>query len=287
MNLSGKAKVAGVIGWPVSHSLSPRLHGFWLREHQVDGAYVPLAVRREDFAVAISGLRASGFAGVNVTVPHKEAAFALAHDNDEAARAGGAVNLLLFRGDRIVGRNTDIEGLRASLAESLGANCVEGKSVVVLGAGGAARAAVLAADKLGAAEVRLVNRTAIRMAPVVQALQLHAKAKLSTFEWAQWAAAATGAALLINTTAAGMTGAPPLDIALDPLPTNAAVCDVVYNPFETTLLKTARAAGHRTVDGLGMLMHQGVPAFAALYGVTPRVTPALRGELEKALRDAG
>src|SRR2546430_2105936 len=138
MNPSGKAKVAGIVGWPVSHSLSPRLHGHWLNEHRLDGAYVPLSVRREDFSVAMNGLRAAGIVGVNVTVPHKEAAFALAHDLDDGARGAGAANLLLFHGDRIEGRNTDIAGLRASLAESLGAKCVKGKIVVVLGAGGAA-----------------------------------------------------------------------------------------------------------------------------------------------------
>jgi shikimate dehydrogenase len=287
MSISGRAKIAGVVGWPVSQSLSPRLHGFWLREHQVDGAYVPLAVRREDFTLAVNGLRAAGFVGVSVTVPHKEAAFALAHDLDDAAHAAGAVNLLLFHSDRIEGRNTDIEGLRASLGESLGANCAEGKTVVVLGAGGAARSAVLAADRLGAGEIRLVNRTASRVMPLVQAMQLHAKAKLSAFEWAQWPEAAKGAVLLINATAAGMTGASPLDLALDPLPMEAAVCDVVYNPLETMLLSAALARGHRIVDGLGMLLHQGAPAFAAFYGVTPHATLALRNELEKALRDAG
>jgi len=277
-------KLAGVVGWPVGHSLSPRLHGFWLSQYGIDGAYVPLPVRREDFARVVDGLRRAGFAGLNVTIPHKEAAFAIAHDLDAAAKAAGAVNLLLFGNDgRIEGRNTDAAGLAASLSEGLGAESLRGKQVVLVGAGGAARAAILALSGLGAAEIRIVNRNQARAEALAQSFAGRVSAQLVPALWSDWEQTAAGAALLVNATSAGMSGNAPLDLALEALAKDAAVCDIVYNPLETALLKAARARGQRTVDGLGMLMHQAVPAFAAFYGVTPAVTPALRAGLEKAL----
>jgi len=282
MTISGRAKLAGVIGDPVAQSLSPRLHAHWLTVHGVDGAYVPLAVARSDFAYAIAGLRAAGFRGVNVTVPHKEAAFALAEDLDGAARTTGAVNLLVFHNDRLEGRNTDVAGLHHSLAEGLGANGVQGKPVVLLGAGGAARGAVLALGQLGAGEIRIVARA--RAATLAADLKGAAKAKLRGMDWKDWPEAAKDVALVVNATSAGMRGKPALDLPLDPLPTSAVVCDIVYNPLETPLLRDARARGHNVIDGLGMLMHQAVPSFEAFYGVKPAVTPALRLELEEALR---
>ena len=285
MSISGKAKLAGVIGWPVTHSLSPRLHSYWLAAHAIDGAYVPLPVAKEDFAQVIGALRRMGFVGVNVTVPHKEAAFALAHDLDASALAAGAVNLLLFREDgRIEGRNTDAGGLAASLQEALGKNALTGKSAVLLGAGGAARAAVLALADSGAREIRIVTRDAKRGETLSRELSSKIKTPLKTFAWDRWADAAKDASLLVNATSAGMTGAQALDLALDPLPVNAAVCDLVYNPLETDLLRRAQASGHRVIDGLGMLMYQAVPAFEAFYGEAPKVNPALRAELKKGLR---
>jgi shikimate dehydrogenase len=280
MSLSARGKLAGIIGWPVSHSLSPQLHGHWLREHNIDGAYVPLPVAREDFTSALAGLGRAGFAGVNVTVPHKEAAFALAHALDEMALAAGAVNLLLIENGRFIGRNTDVPGLRASLAEALGAEGLRGQTVVVLGAGGAARAAVLACNQLQAGNIRVVSRQTSR----AEALKALVPTALTPFAWNDWARAAENAQLLINATSAGMKGAPPLALDLNALPRQATVCDLVYNPLETELLKAARARGHRTIDGLGMLMHQAVPAFEAFFGVKPHVSPALRAELEQALR---
>jgi shikimate dehydrogenase len=282
MTISGRAKLAGVIGDPVTQSLSPRLHAHWLNAHAVDGSYVPLAVARPDFALAIAGLRASGFKGVNVTVPHKEAAFALAEEIDAAARATGAVNLLVFHSDRIEGRNTDVVGLRESLVT--GTKGVQGKPAVLLGAGGAARAAVLALADLGAGDIRIVARNPSRAASLATELKGVTKATLRGMAWNTWPRAAKDAALLVNATSAGMRGKPALDLPLDPLPTGAMVCDIVYNPLATPLLRDARARGHNVIDGLGMLMHQAVPSFEAFYGVRPAVTPALRLELEEALR---
>jgi len=278
-------QVAGVMGWPARQSLSPRLHGFWLKEHGIDGAFVPLPTRPEDFSTALHGLRLSGFKGVNVTVPHKEAAFALADWLDPVARAAGAVNLLVFRDDGTDGFNTDVFGLAASLTETLGNAALKAKPVVLLGAGGAARAAVLALDSLGAGEIRILNRHPGRGEALAAALTPMAKAKLSGASLEDWSRAACDAALVVNATSAGMKGTPPLDVGIDALPKDAAVCDIVYNPLETDLLKRSRSAGLRTIDGLGMLMHQAVPSFAAFFGVTPKVTPALRAELEKALAD--
>ncbi len=277
-------RLAGVVGWPVGHSLSPRLHGFWLREHGLDGAYVPLPVRPEDFARVIDGLRRAGFAGVNVTIPHKQAAFALCHDVDEAARDAGAVNLLVFKeSGRIEGRNTDAAGLAASLLAGLGGESVRGKRAVLIGAGGAARAGILALAALGISDIRILARNASSAEALVREFGARVSAQLAPALWSDWDKIAGDAALIVNATSAGMAGNAPLDLALEALPKTAAVCDIVYNPLDTPLLKSARARGHICIDGLGMLMHQAVPAFAAFYGVTPSVTPALRAELEQAL----
>ncbi len=281
--ISGAARLAGVIGWPIAHSLSPVLHNFWLTAHGIDGAYISLAVRREDFGFVLPALKLAGFRGVNVTLPHKEAAFALAARVDEAARLTGAANLLLFHEDGIEARNTDVPGLAASLSRDLGRNGLSGRSVAILGAGGAARAAALACAQLGAADIRLVARDAARARAVAQ-IFAGGGPKAEGFSWDEWPKAAKNIALLINATSGGMSGAQKLDLAFEPLPLNAVVCDLVYNPLETELLRGARALGHRTIEGLDMLMHQAVPAFAAFYGEAPAVTPALRNALKKALR---
>lgn len=282
MNLTGAAKLAGIIGWPVAQSLSPHLHGYWLNELGIDGAYVPLPVRPEDFSTVVVGIQKAGFAGVNVTVPHKEAAFALCHDCDSAARAAGAVNLLIFRGDgRIEGRNSDAPGLAASLRAELGTDAVSGKPAVILGAGGAARAAVVALQELGVSEIRILNRSRGRADRLAH--DLSPKSNIAVFDSKDWPRAAASVALVVHATSAGMKGTPSLEIALDPLPKSAAICDIVYNPLETPLLARAKRAGFKTIDGLGMLMHQAVPAFAAFYGPEPKVTQGLRKALQEAL----
>ncbi len=281
MSLTGKAKLAGVIGWPVSHSLSPVLHGHWLEEYGIDGAMVPLAARREDFAAVIEGVRRAGFKGVNVTVPHKESAFAIAHTVDAAAQAAGAANLLVFTDGKIEGRNTDSVGLMESLRENIGP--LNGKGVVLLGAGGAARGALLALEMLGAGSIHLLNRDAHRAKTLASSLAPHVKVPVYPGSLDDWKNVAGNAALLVNSTSAGMGSNPPLDIDLGALPKSAAVCDIVYNPLETRLLKDAAARGHKTIDGLGMLLHQAVPSFQAFFGVRPAVTPALRRALVKVL----
>jgi shikimate dehydrogenase len=281
MSLTGKAKLAGVIGWPVTHSLSPVLHGHWLAEYGIDGAMVPLAAGREDFVVVIDGVRRAGFAGVNVTTPHKESAFAISHHVDAAAEAAGAANLLIFKDGKIEGRNTDALGLAESLRESFGT--LNGKSVVLLGAGGAARGVILALEMLGADSIHLLNRDTHRAQTLASSLVPMVKAPVHPGSLGDWSKVAGDAALVVNSTSAGMGSNPPLAIDLGALNRSAAVCDIVYNPLETQLLKDARARGHKTVDGLGMLMHQAVPSFEAFFGVKPKVTPALRDMLVKVL----
>ncbi len=281
MSLTGKAKLAGIIGWPVTHSLSPVLHGHWLAQYQIDGAMVPLAARVDDFTPVIDGVRRAGFVGVNVTVPHKESAFAIAHSLDAAAKAAGAANLLVFRDGKMEGRNTDALGLAESLREEIGT--LDGKSVVLLGAGGAARGAILALEMLGASKIHLLNRDTHRAKTLAASLSAAVKAPVEPGALSDWAKVAGDAALVVNSTSAGMGSNPPLDIDLGALPKTAAVCDIVYNPLETHLLKDAAARGHQTIDGLGMLMHQAAPSFEAFFGVRPKVTSALRTELIKVL----
>src|SRR3954462_5536105 len=225
MTLTGAGKIAGVIGWPVSQSLSPVLHGYWLREWNIDGALVPVAARPEDFSAVLTGLRKAGLRGVSVTVPHKQAAFALAEISDPAALAAGAVNLLIFHEDgRIEGRNTDAMGLRESLVAGVDGK-IAGKSAVLLGAGGAARAAVLALDGIGAARIHILNRHADHAQALAAQLQPMVKSELVAGSLADWYDVAGDAALLVNATSAGMVGRPPLELDLSPLPVRAAVCD--------------------------------------------------------------
>jgi shikimate dehydrogenase len=280
--LTGAGKIAGVMGWPISHSLSPVLHGYWLEELKVDGALVPLAVPREDFGRTVLALRRAGFRGVNVTVPHKEAAFALAHITDAAAQAAGAANLLVFHPDgRIEGCNTDTIGLRESLREAMGS--LQGKTVLLLGAGGAARGALLALNELGATKVHILNRHADKAAMLTRALQPMVRSELLPEGLAHWDKVAGAADLIVNTTSAGMKGHAPLELDLQTARGDAVVLDIVYNPLQTELLKQAKARGLKTIDGLGMLMHQAAPSFEAFFGVRPKVTPGLRAHLEKAL----
>lgn len=286
MNLTGAGKVAGVIGWPIAHSLSPVLHGYWLREKKIDGALVPLAVPPEEFSRVIIALQRAGFRGVNVTVPHKEAAFSLAHACDPAAKAAGAANLLVFQEDgRILGRNTDAIGLREILREELG-DALAGKNVVLLGAGGGARGAVLALADLGVRTIHILNRHADRARSLAAALAPMVQSTLAPGSLADWAHVAPDASLLVNATSAGMNDRGALDLPLALLPPSAAVCDMVYNPLETALLRQARAQGNPAIDGLGMLMHQAAPSFKAFFDIEPDVTAGLRAVLERILKHA-
>lgn len=265
--LSGSARLAGVTGWPVSHSRSPRIHNYWLNRYEIDGAYVPLPIRPEDFTTSIPALAKAGFAGLNVTIPHKEAAFAVCDRVDETAHRAGAVNTLVFTPQGIEGRNTDGYGFLANLRRH-GVNPASGP-VLILGAGGAARGIGAALQEAGA-EITFTNRTAERAAALAAALP---PAKI--LAWEQREAALTDYALLINTTSLGMVHQPALEMNLDHASSTLVVADIVFSPLETPLLATAKQRGLRPVEGLGMLLHQAVPGFAAWFGVTPEVDDAL------------
>jgi len=271
--LSARARLAGVIGWPVSHSRSPLLHNRWLERYGIDGAYVPLPVRPGMLATAVQGLRAAGFAGVNVTLPHKPEAATLCDELTPSARLTGAVNTLVF-GETIVGHNTDGAGFVAHLRAS-GVDPASGPALLV-GAGGAARA-IAAALLAEGTPVTVSNRNPERAAALAAALP-----GLRTLPWEQREAMADSA-LLVNTTSLGMAGQPPLPMRLDRARPGLVVADIVYVPLETPLLATARARGLRTVDGLGMLLHQAGAGFAAWFGQAPEMDADVRDLLVASL----
>lgn len=278
---------AAVVGWPIQHSLSPVLHGHWLKEYGIDGSYEKIAIAPGTFAQRITELRDAGYRGVNVTVPYKEEAFALAQERQSAAEICGAANLLVF-GNAIRGDNTDAFGLADSVEEVLGKGWLRFKNVVMLGAGGAARGVAYGLSHYGAAEVTILNRSRARADQLAADLGTHLPdADLRTGTLDDWKAVAADADLVVNTTSAGMKDTPPLQIDLSVLPEQAAVCDIVYDPLMTPLLKDARALGYQTIDGLGMLMHQAAPSFEAFFGVRPRVTRELRAALVEALQARG
>ncbi len=273
MTLTAKGRLAGVIGWPVGHSRSPQLHGHWLARHGIDGAYVPLAVAPDRLEAALRGLPALGFRGCNVTVPHKEAAMALVDQLDPLARRIAAVNTIVVREDgSLFGTNTDGFGFLANL-QAGAPNWSAGQGpAVVIGAGGASRAIIVALTDAGAPEIRLANRTRAR----AEKLAAELGGPITVVDWADRAAALDGAALLVNTTTEGMQGHAALDLPLDALPRTALVNDIVYVPLETPLLAAARARGNPVVDGIGMLLHQARPGFEAWFGIAPAVDAALR-----------
>jgi shikimate dehydrogenase len=271
--LSGRAKLAGVMGWPVGHSRSPRLHGYWLERYGIDGTYVPLAVPPAHFAQALRMLALIGFRGVNVTVPHKEAALAAVDTLDRTARRIGAVNTVTMEPDgSLRGTNTDAIGFLEHLKASAPAWQPDSGPAVVIGAGGAARAVIVALQDAGVREIRLVNRTRERAEQLAMALD----GGIGVLPWVARNSALESAALVVNTTTLGMTGQPALEIDLAALSPGACVFDCVYAPLETALLAQARARGYVAIDGLGMLIHQARPGFAAWFGIDPEVDATLR-----------
>lgn len=267
----------GIIGWPVSHSRSPLIHNHWLAAHNIKAHYERCPIDpAADFRATLNGLAADGFIGANVTIPHKENAFAAMDSVDAAAQKLGAVNTITFRDGALHGSNTDGAGFVAGLKAALADKGAEGHDwaahpALVLGAGGAARAIIVALHEAGVPQIRLVNRTKER-ADALQGLS----SRLSVGAWAARAELAAECQLLVNTTSLGMQGAAALDMPLDHMPQTALVSDIVYTPLETDLLVRARAAGLVTVDGLGMLLHQAALAFETWFGVRPPVSDELR-----------
>jgi len=271
--ISGAAKLAGVMGWPISHSKSPVLHGYWLDHYTIDGAYIPMAVAPQDLPRAIAGLRALGFKGSNVTVPHKQAIMEFCDTVADDARMIGAVNTLVLDAEgHITGSNTDHAGFIDNLHLCDPSWHPKAGPAVVLGAGGAARAVLYGLIQAGVPKIRVANRTFERAQTLAQDFAPNVEA----ISFSETSAALSDCALLVNTTSLGMAGQPPLEIRLDELPKSALVTDIVYAPLVTPLLAEAMKRGNRTVDGLGMLLHQAVPGFEAWFGIRPAVTQALR-----------
>lgn len=278
--VTGRAKIAGVIGYPVGHSLSPRLHGYWLEKYSVDGAYIPLQTAPETVAAAFAGLQALGFRGANVTLPHKAAALKAVHKATPAAQAIGVVNTLICTPDGLVGDNTDGIGFIGNLdhkAPQWRDACSDGTAAVI-GAGGAAQAVVYALAQAGVARIELYNRTASKAEATAARFS---DAPIKVMPWAEMLR--LDADLIVNTSSLGMEGQPPLPVDLTGVRPSALVTDIVYTPLETPLLAAARAQGLHAVDGLGMLVHQARPGFEAWFGVKPDDIDGAEAFLREAL----
>lgn len=265
-----------VIGHPIAHSRSPLIHGEWLREHRLAGSYERIDVAPADLSAFVARLRDGEFAGGNVTVPHKEAVMALVDEVSDAGRAVGAVNTLWRENGRIIADNSDVPGFLAHLDATVPGWQDKVGTALVLGAGGAARGICYGLKGRGIARIIVANRSPERAAELVATLGR----PLEAGDWAKRDGLVGAADLIVNTTALGMQGKPPLEIDLAALRPGTIVDDIVYVPLKTTLLAEAERRGGVPVDGLGMLLHQAVPGFARWFGVTPQVTPALRRLIE-------
>jgi shikimate dehydrogenase len=283
MSSPARFLLAGVMGWPVMHSRSPALHNHWFAHYGLAGAYVPLAIEPDNLAAALRALAPLGFSGCNLTIPHKERALTVVDDVDRVARRIGAISCVAVGPDgRLAGTNNDAFGFVHNILQHQPDWRADEGPIVVIGAGGGARAVVYSVAERGAREVRVINRTLARAETLVGEFG----PPVTAIPWAERHRALDGVSTLVNTTSQGMIGQSPLDLALDSLPIDALVTDIVYVPQETPLLAAARRRGNRTVDGLGMLLHQARPAWKAWFGLEPEVTPELRALLEATLPKA-
>ena len=269
--MAQKSRAACVIGWPVAHSRSPMIHNYWIGKHGIAGEYRREAVKAEDFVAFASSLAERGYAGANVTIPHKEAAMTVAEPDDRAT-AVGAANTLWLDGGTLRATNTDVEGFLDNLDASAPGWDEDLETAIVLGAGGAARAIVFGLIQRGVKKIHLANRTLAR----AEALRERFGEVVNPVAWEEVGGLLASAQLLVNTTSLGMHGQPPLQIKVENLPASAVVAEIVYVPLETLLLAAAGQRGLRTADGLGMLLYQAVRAFQLFFGVRPEVTPELR-----------
>jgi shikimate dehydrogenase len=283
MSNTSTFKLAGIIGWPVAHSRSPVIHNHWIKQHGLNGAYVLLPVNPanpDDLKAALKGLSVMGFAGCNLTLPHKVMALLMVDRLDATAKRMGAINTIVVEADgSLSGYNNDGFGYIQSLIDAKPDWRADAGPVLVMGAGGAARAVVVSLAEKGAKDIRICNRTESHAQALVDAFRddfaQNLGAKISVTPWSNRHEALADVALLVNTTSQGMGSNPALDLNLDTLPKTALVSDVVYIPMETPLLKAAKARGNATVGGLGMLLNQARPAFHKWFGVLPEITPEL------------
>lgn len=272
--------LAAVMGWPISQTRSPMLHNYWFEKHGVAGTYVPLAIPPERLQAALRALPSLGFSGCNLTIPLKQDAMRIVDQVDITAQKIGAISCVVVRPDgSLAGFNNDWFGFVHNILELVPDWRADAGSVAVMGAGGGARAVVYGLMERGAREIRLCNRTLAR----AQTLAKEFGGPIDVLPWEQRHDAIEGVAMLVNATSQGMVGQPPLDLRLDKLARGALVSDIIYIPRETPLIASARARGNRTVTGLGMLLHQGIPAWKAWFGIEPKVTAELRAQIEATL----
>ena len=272
--------LAGVMGWPVMHSRSPMIHNYWFKQQGMAGTYVPLAIRPEGLAAALRAIHPLGFSGCNLTIPHKQEALNIVDEVDAAARRIGAISCVTVRPDgALIGSNNDAFGFIRNLQQAFPDWRADAGPVLVIGAGGGARAVCYGLMEQGAEEIRLVNRHFERAREIADEFGAQNRA----YPWQQRNEVMAGAALVVNTTSQGMVGQPALEVDLDLLPEHALAADIVYTPLETPFLKAARQRGKRTVNGLGMLLHQGPRAWQAWFGIEPAVTAELRALVESSL----
>jgi shikimate dehydrogenase len=272
--------LAGVMGMPIMHSRSPMLHNYWFKQQGMAGSYVPLAIQPTGLATALRALHPLGFSGCNLTIPHKQEAMKIVDEVNDAARQIGAISCVTVRTDgSLLGSNNDAFGFIRNIQQAQPQWRADAGPIVVIGAGGGSRAVCFGLMQEGAREIRLVNRSDAR----AQQLADDFGVPLQAYPWAQRHDVLAGAALVVNTTSQGMVGQTPLDIHLDALPLSALVTDIVYSPLETPLLAAARLRGNVIVDGLGMLLHQGPPAWKSWFGLEPKVTQELRALVEQSL----
>lgn len=280
-----QAPRAFVIGWPISHSRSPLIHNYWLKDLGLAGSYEKIAVPPEALGEFLGSLNEQGLVGGNVTLPHKEGAFALCVRTSASAQALQAVNTVWMEAGELCGDNTDVVGFLASLDADIPGWDKPCEKAVVLGAGGAARAIIAALVGREVRRITIVNRSLDRAAELVAlAHRIRPNQAVAAADYATLPRELADVDLLVNTTSLGMLNQPPLDIDLVPLPDRASVADIVYVPLETALIKAAKARGLRTSGGLGMLLHQAVPGFERWFGRRPVVTPALRALVEADIR---
>ena len=271
---------AGVMGDPIGHSLSPRLHSFWLKKHGIDGTYEPFLVKPEDLKTALKSLHKRNIKGVNLTIPHKEAAMEFLDEIDDKARKIGAINTVIVKEDgRLLGTNTDGDGFYNHLKQSSTFKA-EGRTAVIIGAGGAARAVLSVLLDAGILKITLVNRTKSRAENLQKIL---GDKRIKIADWSDRASILKKCDLLVNATSLGMIGQPDLDLDLKFLPPSSIVYDIIYTPLQTNLLKEAKLKGCQTTDGLGMLLHQACGGFKAWFGIAPKVDKELREHMLKAL----
>ncbi len=273
MSLSGKTRVAGVVGQPIAHSMSPVLHNAWIAAAGLDAVYVPFGIAEGRFAAFVEGLRGGSVAGLNVTLPFKGEALAAADEATTRAAGAGAANVLVFRQDgSILADNTDGLGLLAAFAEQAPGFDAKAGPVVILGAGGGARGAAAAFVEAGCPDVRIVNRTVAKAEEIAATLG----GPVQAYALDQAAAAFEGANGLVNATSAGLANGGALDVPLAATPKTCVVMDMVYKPLTTPFLAGAQGLGRRTVDGLAMLIGQAIPSFEAFYGQAPPATVDVR-----------